>query len=327
MAARITGVPTTIVTGFLGVGKTTAILDLFRHRPAGERWAVLVNEFGEVGIDGALLEGDAGTVVREIPGGCICCSSGVQLQVDLTRLLAEQRPDRLIIEPTGLASPASILDLLRRPWFAEPIAVRAVITLVEPRRFLMPDHLQDDTFLSQVEVADVLVANKTDLSFPEQLEAFDRKAAALWPPKLVVAHTTHGQLDPAWLDLDPSPARQAAIAVDPHLDDDHDHHHHHAAAASKGWVFPPDVVFDWERLRDALQDLAAPGDALPEGVLRIKGVFHSTAAWVLVQGDDTRLAFSPVQYRRDSRVEILAPVTPPPDWEAVATRLHAAIVG
>jgi G3E family GTPase len=340
---RLRPVPTTIVTGFLGVGKTTAILDAFRHRPDGERWAVLVNEFGQVGIDGAVLEAQGGYVVREIPGGCICCSAGVQLQVHLAKLLAEERPDRLFVEPTGLAAPSSIVDLVRRPWFRASVDLRAVITLVDPRRWMQGPLAHDDAYLAQLEVADVLVANKADLADAEQLAAFRAGAGKLWPPKLVIATTDHGRLAPAWLDLAPSPERMARVPVDPHLapdeagsevderghaDEGHDHEHAHVTehVRTAGWVFPPDEVFDWERLRSTLQDLSVPNEALPDGVLRLKGVFRTNAAWVLAQGDGERLQFTPFQHRRDSRVELIARAEPPPDWAKVEAALRGALL-
>lgn len=66
-------VPTNIITGFLGVGKTTAILNLLKNKPENENWAVLVNEFGEIGIDGTLMT-DQGALIKEVPGGCMCCT-------------------------------------------------------------------------------------------------------------------------------------------------------------------------------------------------------------------------------------------------------------
>ncbi|MBX4322025.1 hypothetical protein K4G81_22680, partial [Mycobacterium tuberculosis] len=86
---------------FLGSGKTTSILHLLAQKPADEKWAVLVNEFGEVGIDGALLA-DSGALLKEIPGGCMCCVNGLPMQVGLNTLLRQGKPDRLLIEPTGL---------------------------------------------------------------------------------------------------------------------------------------------------------------------------------------------------------------------------------
>ena len=76
---------TNLITGFLGSGKTTSILHLLANKPTDEKWAVLVNEFGEVGIDGALLA-DSGALLKEIPGGCMCCVNGLPMQVGLNTL-------------------------------------------------------------------------------------------------------------------------------------------------------------------------------------------------------------------------------------------------
>ena len=96
-------VPTNIITGFLGVGKTTAILNLLKNKPENENWAVLVNEFGEIGIDGALMT-DQGAVIKEVPAGCMCCTAGVPMSVGINALL-RQKPHCLLIEPTGLGHP------------------------------------------------------------------------------------------------------------------------------------------------------------------------------------------------------------------------------
>ena len=80
-------VPTNIITGFLGAGKTTAILDMLKRKPAEERWAVLINEFGEIGVDGSMVEGQASTEqgvhIREVPGGCLCCATGMPMHIAL----------------------------------------------------------------------------------------------------------------------------------------------------------------------------------------------------------------------------------------------------
>jgi G3E family GTPase len=304
-------VPTHLICGFLGVGKTTAILDLFRHRPAGERWAVLVNELGEVGIDGETLA-EGGYAVREIAGGCICCASGPQLQVHLVRLLREERPDRLFIEPTGLAMPGTILDMLRRPGFREALAVRAVITIVDPVRFGQRRYRELDAYAAQLQAADVLVANQCDVAPHEAVQTFLDEAAAMWPPKVEVATTSQGRLDPRWLDLDPVPREVA-----------HDHHHTDEVE-QRGWVYPIDRVWDRARLQAALQELVRPGPLLPDGVLRLKGVFRTPGAWLMVQATEDRVAFHPVQHRRDSRLEVLVRAGSGPDWAAVEAAVEAA---
>ncbi len=110
--AKIQSVPTHIITGFLGAGKTSAILHLLKHKADNERWAVLVNEFGEIGVDGSIFSGQQtemqGVFVREVPGRCMCCVAGVPMKVALNQLLAKAKPDRLLIEPTGLGHPQEV---------------------------------------------------------------------------------------------------------------------------------------------------------------------------------------------------------------------------
>ena len=329
----VSDVPTTIVTGFLGVGKTTAILNTFRHPPPDERWAELENDFGDVGIDGATLEG-GGLFVHEVPGGCICCSAGLPMKLGLVKLLREVRPDRLFIEPTGLAHPASILDTLRSPGLGRAVSVRATIGLVDPRKFLLPRYRENDTYADQVQIADVLVANRCDQAGPEDIAAFREAAAALYPPKLVIATTAHGALDPAWLDLAPAPR---AVTRPPHL---HDHppvidlptgevtapvrrEGAGAGFSTCGWIFPPTMPFDRDRLEDLLMALARPGPLLPEGAARLKGVFRTPGAWLLIQADPESIQSRPIGYRRDSRVEIIA--AGEADWAGVEAALEDAL--
>jgi len=107
-AGGLYDIPANLVMGFLGAGKTTAILHLLDTKPAGETWAVLVNEFGAVGIDGTVIAGQ-GVFVKEVPGGCMCCAAGLPMQVAVNRLLREARPDRLLIEASGLGHPRRVL--------------------------------------------------------------------------------------------------------------------------------------------------------------------------------------------------------------------------
>jgi hypothetical protein len=126
---------TNLITGFLGSGKTTSILHLLAQKPADEKWAVLVNEFGEVGIDGALLA-DSGALLKEIPGGCMCCVNGLPMQVGLNTLLRQGKPDRLLIEPTGLGHPKQILDILTAAVYEPWIDLRATLCILDPRQLL-----------------------------------------------------------------------------------------------------------------------------------------------------------------------------------------------
>ena len=305
----VTDVPVTVVTGFLGVGKTTAILDLFGHRPPDGRWAVLVNEFGEIGIDGAILA-EGGLIVEEVPGGCICCSAGLALRVALVRLLREVRPDRLLIEPTGLAHPAAVIDTLRTPGLGQAVDVRAVIGVVDPRHCRSARHRASEVWQDQIRLADVLVANKTDLAAEADLAAFHAMARDAWPEKLVVAETAHGRMDPAWLDLG---SRTEEVV----------HHDHQPGSEVAHWgtIWPPRVAFDRQGLEQMIQTLVRPGPILPHGVDRLKGVFRLRRGWFLIQADADAIRWSPIGHRRDSRVEVIVPRGPggeAPDWSSVA---------
>ncbi|MGE8498571.1 MAG: CobW family GTP-binding protein [Pseudomonas sp.] len=125
-------IPTHLIAGPLGAGKTSLIRQLLAQRPAHERWAVLINEFGLVGLDAALLStDDQGIAFAEVAGGCLCCVNGVPFQVGLGRLLRKARPDRLLIEPSGLGHPLQLLmQLGEAPW-QEVLAVQPPLLVLD----------------------------------------------------------------------------------------------------------------------------------------------------------------------------------------------------
>jgi len=199
----IAGVPTNIITGFLGVGKTSTILQLLNSKPKGERWAVLVNEFGEIGIDGALLEGQyseqTGVYIREVPGGCMCCTAGLPMRVALAQLLRRAKPDRLLIEPTGLGHPKEVLQTLNDVDFNGVLSVQNILTLVDARHLSNSRYVEHETFQQQIAIADVIVANKQDQYTGEDEKAL--KAYLQKPPldQLKLVFTAHGVIDPTLL--------------------------------------------------------------------------------------------------------------------------------
>lgn len=162
---KISAVPTNIITGFLGAGKTSLILYLLKHKPEHERWAVLVNEFGEVGVDGSLFVGLAGgrdVFIREVPGGCMCCAAGLPMHIALNQLLARAKPDRLLIEPTGLGHPKEILQVLNAEHYQEVLSVGPTLTLVDARNLADERYTTHDTFNQQIDIADCIVGSKSD---------------------------------------------------------------------------------------------------------------------------------------------------------------------
>lgn len=183
---------TNLITGFLGSGKTTSILHLLANKDPAEKWAVLVNEFGEVGIDGALLA-DSGALLKEIPGGCMCCVNGLPMQVGLNTLLRQGKPDRLLIEPTGLGHPKQILDLLTAPVYEPWIDLRATLCILDPRLLLDEKSVANDNFRDQLAAADIIVANKADRATMESENALQSWWQHYGGNRQLV-HADHGKL-------------------------------------------------------------------------------------------------------------------------------------
>ncbi len=163
-------IPTNVITGFLGVGKTSAILNLLANKPNNEKWAVLVNEFGEGGIDGSSFSGSAPSeeakekiYIQEVPGGCMCCASGLSMQLALDLLLENTKSDRLIIEPSGIGHPEGVIEILNSPRYADIVELHKTVVLVDARKIVDERYNQHPIYLQQLDVADIIVANKADL--------------------------------------------------------------------------------------------------------------------------------------------------------------------
>jgi len=189
-----------LITGFLGVGKTTLIRHLLKEHPKDETWAVLVNEFGEVGIDGTLLDED-GVAIEEVAGGCLCCVSAPAFAVGLNKLIRQYRPQRILIEPSGLGHPAQILTTLRTPLYSSIIDIQATLCVVDARHLSSQRHREHQTFVDQIHLADIVIANKTDQYSAHDEDNLLEYMAGLKPAKQHIALATQGQIDIALLSL------------------------------------------------------------------------------------------------------------------------------
>lgn len=304
-------VPANLVTGFLGAGKTTAILHLAAHRPRGERWAVLVNEFGELGIDGATLEESGGVAVREIAGGCVCCTGNVPMRVALTQLLRLARPQRLIVEPTGLGHAAGVFDALAAGDLATHVSLESVICVVDPRQAADPRVAANEAFRDQLALADVIVINKRDIATPLERHAARRLAESLYPSRLVV-ETERGALPLALLDR--AHASRGGLAAQEAAE-------HASGEQSWSTRFPRGAVFDRARIGALFAGLNAPGGIVVPGLMRAKGIFRVGRNAVLADWAAGHAEVREVAYRRDSRATFIAAADARPDWEAVAAAL------
>lgn len=310
-----------LVTGWLGVGKTTALKHLLAQRPAGEMWAVIVNEFGEIGLDGAAIsEVGTGVWTKELAGGCLCCTAQLPLQVTLTELLRKHRPVRLLIEPTGLGHPAGVLDTFRATTLAPYFDVFATLALVDPRQWASPELQNDATYLAQLDLADRVYLNKTDRATPEEIAACRAGIEALYPPKEAVLEIQQGQIQLPDLDAAPYPrmaqavphlAHGSAATPEPAALGGQRWENHGARRYTAGWVFPPTVVFDPFLLKNLLAEW--------RGFERVKGAFRVGKTWWLVNIAEGDVTIDDLAYRRDSRLEVIS--TTLQDWAALEAAL------
>ena len=313
--------------GFLGVGKTTAILDLLERKNNEEKWAVLVNEFGSVGIDGAIYSA-RGVAVKEIPGGCMCCAAGLPLQVAVNRLLRDTKPDRLLIEPTGLGHPRRVMETLDTEFFKDVLNPLASICLVDPRKLNDPRYINHENFVDQIVLSDVLVANKMDLVAPSETYRFNQWASDSDLPKAVVAQTVNGRLNTDWLDLPRNPLRKARF---PHahgrrkiesIEQDSEEiegpkwqrrENFGDGYRSRGWIFPEGTLFDCGRLTNWFSEMA------PE---RAKGILITDKGWFLFNCSDGLMTITQTNPATDSRMEMILPEE---NWECVEKSLAECI--
>jgi G3E family GTPase len=281
-----------LISGFLGTGKTTALKSLMAQKNPDEKWVIIVNEFGEIGIDGAVLS-DNGIPVAEIAGGCLCCVAGPQMSNTVAKMLRDVAPDRLMIEASGLAHAASVIDELKTPPLDQSLEIGAVFTVVDPRQFVSPDYAQQALYKDQIGVCDVLVASKTDLCSPEVLAEFREKAAKLFPPKALVAEVDNAQMNIEWLDIPVVEKSRYRLKTLPD---------NTMGFQSQGFTFAAGQDFDGERLTNFFNDLPK----MTEGLVRAKGVFQVLGTWVWLNWVDGQWGASQVSWRRDSRFELIA---------------------
>ena len=297
-----------LISGFLGTGKTTALKSLMEQKDPAEKWVIMVNEFGEIGIDGAVLS-DSGIPVAEVAGGCLCCVAGPQMGNTLKKMLADNQPDRILIEASGLAHAASVIDELKVPPFNELLEIGAVFTVVDPRQFVDPMYALQGLYKDQIGVCDVLVASKVDLCTPEVMAQFHEQAAKLFPPKAKVVEVENASLDIEWLDIPVVEKSRYRLKALPD---------NTMGFQSQGFTFPSESEFDGERLTQFFNDLPQ----MTEGLVRAKGVFQVLGTWVWLNWVDGQWGANQVAWRRDSRFELIAQSF---DADQIEQRLRKAL--
>jgi cobalamin biosynthesis protein CobW len=280
--------PVTVITGFLGSGKTTLVRHMMQN-PQGKRLAIIVNEFGDVGVDGDILKSCAipdcpEENIMELANGCICCTVADDFIPTIEALMAlKPRPDHILIETSGLALPKPLLKAFDWPDIRSKITVDGVIALADAEaiaagRFapnvaavdaqrLADDSLDHETPLSevfedQISCADIILLTKPDLAGPEGVAKAKAVIAAESPRAVPVVEVAEGAVDPRVI-LGLEAAAEDDMDARPSHHDGHDDHEHDDFES---------IVVDLPELSDAA-DLTTKIEKLANenNILRVKG--------------------------------------------------------
>ncbi|XUY28324.1 cobalamin biosynthesis protein CobW [Agrobacterium sp. rho-8.1] len=294
MMTTLNRVPCTIITGFLGAGKTTLLRGLL-EKLDGKRLAIIVNEFGDVGIDGEILKGCGiescpEENIVELANGCICCTVADDFQPAIEQILSrEPRVEHILIETSGLALPKPLVQAFQWPAIKSRVTVDAVVAVADGAALadgmvshdlealaaqrqndeaLDHDDPVEEVFEDQIACADLIVLTKGDLLDAAGLERAKAHINAHLPKAAKIIVAANGVIDPAVL-------IGLGLAVEEHIENRHTHHddeedHDHDEFDS--FVVELDAVTDADALAARISETAAS-----ENVLRIKGFVDVSA--------------------------------------------------
>lgn len=341
----IQNVSTHLVIGFLGAGKTTFINQLIAAKvqlAQANNWAVLVNEFGQIGIDAALLPQQTDVSIKEVAGGCICCTSQLPMQIALARLLGEAKPTRLFVEPTGLAHPKILIEQLTENHWQQTLKLKAVVCVLNIRQWRQAKYREQENYQDHVKAADVVVINQGLSSQFEHVQTWVKSlnqqavcvmAEQQTPQQLLalldLAHHSKTQRIKFALNLtqfkqlDGAFSPQTTVGMPNQLTDAPDpelpyrYHTQQDGYFVTGWQLPADWQFHGAVLTEWLLNLTH--------WQRIKGVVQTQSSWLKLNYTLEAINQSTTTEQIDNRLEII--FTHDQDWQALDGALLQCLVG
>src|SRR5689334_22952956 len=292
-----------LLFGFLGSGKTTLVKRILAKRDPTTKTAVIVNEFGEVGIDGDILRGDNVDMV-ELNSGCMCCTLRGSLMLAVEELRAKAGVDRIVVEATGVAQPGELMDTLADPSLKRDFEVGPIVTVVDVAKFAKLDAMLGGFYEAQIEEADILVLNKIDLATEQQREdARDRVAQINPSAEILFAEQADVDIDTLLGQEQLQGARRQGVVITPfrrsgmHQPSEAPHGHETGEAHSHLDELPVEtfaVGVPFQTKRAAVEALFG---SLDDSVWRAKGFVQMEGGTVLVQYASGQLEISPAPRR------------------------------
>lgn len=259
-------IPVTILTGFLGAGKTTVLNNLLQDM-TDEKIAVIINEFGNTSIDGQIVIPTKEEII-EINSGCICCNVRGDLIHLLDNLMKQgEKIDRVVIETTGMANPAPVIQtFLMDEKTADFFEIDSVITLIDAKH--IGQHLEEDEPKQQIAFADVLLINKMDLTTEEEKNNLEKQLIQM-NPQAQRFFTTFGEVKTADLIGKGSFQLDNVLSIDPNLLTETHHHHHNHEVTS--FVLQEKRSLDMDKVNKWFSYLVQKKG---ESLYRYKGVLY-----------------------------------------------------
>ncbi|MDQ7782564.1 MAG: GTP-binding protein [Desulfomonilaceae bacterium] len=293
-----------VVYGFLGAGKTTFIKYVMEYPPPDEKLVILVNEFGEIGIDGLILADQTGLIaeVVELPSGCICCTLAADFRRQFLELHERFHPDRIIIEPTGVAMISQIMQILEAEDLRSLYSESSLIHILDSSEFLDFVKRQRHFMENQLRRSRYVILNKIDRVKPHMVDLLVQSVKEI-NPDAEVYPTSFARVNPdsvnRFLRM-----TQEEPRPDPHRMEEYPEHEHEDGFAAQFRVFGEkyDEVFDPQRLKSFFEGLKNReyGD-----VVRAKGVFRTPKDWIKLELASGEVRMDPVHFAVQSAVSIV----------------------
>lgn len=284
-----------IVTGFLGSGKTSLILNYLNStKNKNQRTLLLINEMGKENFDEIKVSQkneNCNVSILSVPGGCICCSSKADFSRNLFEVALRDDVDRVIIEPSGLARVSDILELVESTKLKDIFTVHAVICVTHPQWPIQANELWKQQILDQLDSAQIVVSNFNDTVDPTYEIAFEEFLRTKSTPKQKFIKTSFGRLDPEILDALPN--SEIAKPLLSHV-------------STKGFkstqmVWSKDKKVSFEILCKELMSMKTEFE-----IVRMKSYFHTDRGWFCFEMNQDTYFCEPTEYRIDQRIQTIS---------------------
>jgi G3E family GTPase len=284
-----------IVTGFLGSGKTSLILNFLKSKPnKNERVFILINEMGKENFDQIKFSQNSNEnnlSIVNVPGGCICCSSKMDFSKNLFEIAEREDFDRIIIEPSGLARASEVIDLIDSTRLKEIFIVHSVICITHPQWPIQANEMWKQQILDQLDAAQIVISNFNDKVDPTYEIAFEEFLMTRSTPKQKYLKSSYGKIDPSLFDLMPNSTSSRPL---------------YSNFSTKGFkstqmAWPKDRKISFEILCKEIIRMKAEYE-----IVRMKSYFHTDRGWFCFEMNQDTYFCEPTEYRIDQRIQIIS---------------------